>query len=275
MKYLSRLALYVNAVGLRAAFRFRVAKVQEYLAAKKWIATSREPVRIQIKGYAHPIWMRVGTSDLHVFYQLFVMKEYDFDMGIDRDQVRLIVDCGANVGYTSVFMLNKFPNARVIAIEPDPDNLEVCRKNLAPYGSRVEVIRAGVWSHETNLKLVRPEGRDFEWGIQVKEAAPGEPADLFATSIPAILERSGASTIDLLKVDIEGSEEVVFAKDWGWLDHVKTIAIELHGQKRADVFFRAMGDYHYDKSISGELTVCTGIAPIAAHAAALAQPSVG
>jgi FkbM family methyltransferase len=275
MRSLNRLATWVDAVGLGATLRYRVAKAHDALVKKKWLAPSREPVRIRVKGYQHPVWMREGSADPYAFFQLFVEKEHDFNVGLDPDEVRLIVDCGANVGYTSVFMLNKYPNARLIAVEPDPENLEICRRNLEPYGARAEVIRAGVWSHETHLKLVRPDVSDFSWRIMVKEVAEGESSDLFATSLSAILERSGCTTIDLLKIDVEGSEEVIFAKNTEWLDHVRTIGIELHGPLRREIFFRAMSDYRYDLSTSGEVTVCSGIAPISKIEVAMEQPMKG
>jgi len=49
----------------------------------------------------------------------------------------LIIDAGANVGYSSVYFLSNFPNCRVIAIEPDGDNFASLQKNLAPMASEL------------------------------------------------------------------------------------------------------------------------------------------
>jgi FkbM family methyltransferase len=270
MSLIRRMALNVETIGPGAMLRYRAArfrdKLDNALGRNKPVCT---PIPLTLKGYRFPIWMRRGTSDIHVFHQVFLDKQYEFPIGIERDRVGLVVDCGANVGYTSVFMLKKFPNAHVIALEPDPDNFEICRKNLEPYGSRVELIRRGVWSREVSLKIVRPEGPEFEWGIYLVEAAPDEAPDVRTTTISAILERSGLPAIDLLKIDVEGAEEVIFAEDCHWLARVKNIAIELHGEAPgrrtstacAEAFFRAMDGYRYDLGASGEHTVCSNITP--------------
>lgn len=49
----------------------------------------------------------------------------------------LVVDCGANVGYSSMYFLDRFKGCEVVSIEPDRNNFEVMESNLAHYGSRV------------------------------------------------------------------------------------------------------------------------------------------
>jgi hypothetical protein len=90
---------------------------------------------------------------------------------------------------------------------------------------------------------------------------PGQAADLQATSIPALLEESGFAEIDLLKLDIEGAEAVLFSGDCDWLGRVRNIVIELHGEACRQSFFDALSSYQYDLTTSGELTVCTRIRP--------------
>ena len=56
----------------------------------------------------------------------------------DVPNVDLIVDCGANAGFASAFLLSRFPDASLYAIEPDPGN-RALERNLAPCGSRARV----------------------------------------------------------------------------------------------------------------------------------------
>lgn len=42
-----------------------------------------------------------------------------------------MVDIGANIGFTSVYFARRFGARTVVAIEPDPDNAWLLRKNLA------------------------------------------------------------------------------------------------------------------------------------------------
>ena len=42
------------------------------------------------------------------------------------------------------------------------------------------------------------------------------------------MKEFGMETIDILKVDIEGSEKEIFSNNLDWIDHVRVICIELH-----------------------------------------------
>ncbi|GAB1542687.1 hypothetical protein NUACC21_53610 [Scytonema sp. NUACC21] len=214
-------------------------------------------VTLQIPGYKHPIFVRYQSSDVDVLYQIFGEEEYSV-LNAENDY-KVILDCGANVGYSSIYLLNKFPNAHVIAVEPDKDNFQVCQKNLLPYSDRVTLIRAGVWSHEVGLVL-RHYGNGNEWGTQVEECQDKQQPDLLAKDIPTLLEESGHKSVDLLKMDVEGAETVIFSQNYqSWLSKVKNIVIELHGKECEEAFFNALSYYEYKLSRSGELTVCQSI----------------
>ena len=71
----------------------------------------------------NPIYFRTGTSDGEVFNDMLVREEYDCT-GDDVLDPRLIVDCGAYAGYSTLFFLERYKRAHVIAIEPDPGNFE-------------------------------------------------------------------------------------------------------------------------------------------------------
>ena len=105
----------------------------------------------------HPLHVRSGTSDIGVFSQIFIEQEYAcLD---DLKGVEFVVDCGANVGYSSAYFLSRFPNCHVVAIEPDPNNFAMLQRNMAPYGNRVKTIQAGVWSQLPHPPPTVPPGQ--------------------------------------------------------------------------------------------------------------------
>jgi FkbM family methyltransferase len=190
---------------------------------------------------------------------VFEMREYScFDSLTD---VRLVIDCGANVGYTSAYFLSRFPSCHVIAVEPDPENVRILRRNLSAYGDRVTIVPSAVWSHPTALRISDVPYRDGrEWARQVQECAPSEEGAFVATDIGGLLAAAPHDAISILKVDVEGAECVVFAGNTdAWLPVVENIAIELHDDSSfgsaTDVVFRAVSGMPFDVSTSGELTV--------------------
>ena len=123
--------------------------------------------RLAPRHASHGLYVRQGTSDPWAFEQIFIELEYGALCGIP--DVRLVIDCGANVGYSSAFFLTQFPACRVIAIEPDLGNFAMLARNLLPYGSRATVLRAGVWSHSAPLVISKERYRDeMEWTFQVR-----------------------------------------------------------------------------------------------------------
>ena len=207
-----------------------------------------------------PIVIRRGTSDIQVFKQIFIDREYGC---LDElDEVGLVIDCGANIGCSAAYFLTRFPRCHVIAIEPDAENYRLLRENMGPYGDRVECHRAGVWSHATGLVMQETKTqRTEEWGRQVRECRTGETAAFHAVDIATLLAGSGCQRISLLKIDVEGAEVVIFSEDChAWLGRVDNLVIELHsGPAYGDgpaAFQRAIKPHRFTISHSGELTVC-------------------
>jgi FkbM family methyltransferase len=199
--------------------------------------------RLRIPRFPHPVYIRGGQStDAVALYEVVVTKEYA--LTVELDSPAFIIDGGANVGMASLFFLNRYPAARVVAVEPDAANLELCRMNLDPYGDRVTLLQGAIWnSGGGSLSL---ETGEQSWSSRVLDDQAGS---IEALSIPSLIAR-GPGKVDLLKLDIEGSEGEVFAPEaQEWLPKVRNIAIELHGEERKARFFKALEGYRYDLSL--------------------------
>jgi FkbM family methyltransferase len=197
------------------------------------------------------------NSDELVFDQIFVREEYAPACRQLRKPA-FILDLGANVGYASAFFASRYPGARILAVEPDPENFELCAKNLKPYGDRIKVLKGAVWPFCSRLAISHEAGDG--WASQVLEPAAGEEAIVDAWNVSALLKIAGASTIDLLKVDIEGSEAALFGSYTAeWLCHVRNICIELHDDECCDNFRNALKEFEYERLEHGEFTICLNL----------------
>jgi FkbM family methyltransferase len=219
----------------------------------------KTPYRLYSKDAAHGLWVRPGTSDLEVFRQIYLEREYAC-LNDARD-VQLVIDCGANVGYSSAWFLSRFPDCRVVAVEPDKGNYSQLVQNVAPYGSRARTVCSGVWSRPAGLRFAEVPYRDGrEWSVQVREARADESPDMTAVDIGTLWVESGYPAISILKIDIEAAERFVFAENCErWLGAVENLVIELHDDECRRVFFDAIRGLPLRVSQSGELTVCRRI----------------
>jgi FkbM family methyltransferase len=245
---------------LRSALGWWPAKWLRWQRWRERMLGLSQPYLLYSKDSRHGLWVRPGTSDLDVFRQIYLEREYACLDGA-RD-VQLVIDCGANVGYSSAWFLSRFPSCRVIAIEPDAGNFAQLERNLAPYGNRARTIRSGVWSRPAGLKFSEVPFRDGrEWSVQVREARHDETPDMTAVDIASLMADAGYPTISILKIDIEAAEQYVFAEHCEpWLDAVENLVIELHDDECRQVFFRAIRGRPFKVSQSGELTVCRRMA---------------
>jgi FkbM family methyltransferase len=212
---------------------------------------------------------------MQVFAQIFVTQNYSCVRNLQAPS--LVIDLGANGGFSSAYFLSIFPHAQVIAVEPDERTAALCKSNLGPYGNRALVLHGAAWSKRTKLRVVKGEyGDGREWFTQVHELDEGlnecDPSgnSVQAWDVGTLIEMSGHSEVDLLKVDIERAELSVFSESAGeWLPRVRNICIELHGKDCENVFFAALKDFNYQLEQFGELTVCRNLA---AKKQALAEP---
>src|SRR5262245_62031962 len=89
----------------------------------------------------HLIWMTPPGSHNRFYLRRFTtdLPEYDFvfggrDLDVPLDTPpRVIVDCGAHIGCTTVYFANRFPGATIYALEPEESNFELLKRNVAPY----------------------------------------------------------------------------------------------------------------------------------------------
>jgi FkbM family methyltransferase len=179
--------------------------------------------------------------------QVYGWRQYEWDFAAPP---LAIVDAGAYTGLSTAFFAMRYPDAKIVAIEPDDDNFGLLARNTAGFAN-VYLLQAALWSESGVVSLVDPG--DGAWGIRLAESdmagasetAPSGPA-VRAVTVPEVMREHGLDRIDLLKVDIEGSEMEVFSNPDAWISSVQAISVELHDRFKpgcSSVFFKAVEDF--------------------------------
>jgi FkbM family methyltransferase len=191
---------------------------------------------IEVGGGRLPVqWVRGGTSDVPTFTAVWLRQEYGVDhlphhAWLDRaieaaraaGKSPVILDLGANVGYSAVWFAKHFPAAEIVAVEPDGGNLQLLRKNVAAW-PKVRVVEGAVWAESGEVALADP-GMGA-WGFRVDAAGSG----VRAWTVRELLQLvPGASRLCIAKLDIEGGEQPLLADDVSWLSDTDCVMIELH-----------------------------------------------
>jgi FkbM family methyltransferase len=191
------------------------------LAGKSRDAPPRE-ISLFLRALNRQVTIRPGTTDLRCFNKIFLRDEYQIPF---ETNPQLIVDAGANIGLASLYFAEKFPQAQIIAIEPESSNYELLLRNCSGMPN-VTPLHAALWNRDTSLQIANPNAE--KWAFAVEASLNGASL-IKALTIPQILALSGHDTIDILKLDIEGAEHALFSDGCEeWLPRVKMIIIELH-----------------------------------------------
>lgn len=215
-------------------------------------------------GYCGRLTLRRAETDSAVIRQVLGTEAYRSTPTLSK--ARLVVDCGANIGVSAYYFLHRYPSARVIAVEPDAQNYELCRRNLASFGNRAIVLRGALWSDCQPLRIVPSSRARGAWALRVEPVTSGV-AEVEGFTLREILSCAGQRPpIDVLKIDIEGAETEVFRDSPEWLNYVRHIAIELHGRDAEAAFFGALSAFAYERRCVGEVTFVDDLEPLATAA---------
>jgi FkbM family methyltransferase len=138
----------------------------------------------------------------------------------------LIIDGGANVGYTSVYLAGKFPTVTIVAVEPDPDNFRILERNVRQYPNVVP-IRAALWGFSGYISMSPSQFRDGNsWARTVSQ----EKGDVRAYTVNELIDLYYPGQGEIcVKIDVEGAETHIFQNQPKlWLGRCCQVVIELH-----------------------------------------------
>jgi len=177
-------------------------------------------VKLSLRDGHDPLALYGNSMDYRLFSDIFLYDAYGMTL---RSEPMYILDCGANIGISTRYFINRYPRAKIAAVEPDRRNFEILQSNVR--GCDVKTYQMALHNKKETLRLTNDAlssySRRFEQdghGSQEIMAVPLQ--DLF-------LELQWPR-IDVLKMDIEGGENAVFDTQDPWLSRVNAFVIEFH-----------------------------------------------
>ncbi len=166
----------------------------------------------------HPLWFRSPGELMHGLKEIFVEKIYEQTLPSNA----YILDCGANIGLSVIYLKRLCPTAQIVAFEPDPANFEMLHRNIQSFRlQHVEIKQAAIWKENTRLTF-QSSG---SMGSSLNPAAT-TGLEVAALRLRDLLDRP----VDFLKIDIEGAEYEVIRDAADKLSCVKTLFLEYHGR---------------------------------------------
>lgn len=201
----------------------------------------------QLPGLTHPVYLREKSMDLMIMNEVFSHRCYDVEMARSsyfRDYRRIyqirkpqfIIDAGAHIGLSSVYFAWKYPQAKIIALEPDAENYYLLLKNTAPYPNIIPV-KGALWNKSTFLYInnrwrLHKDGHLKSAEYELSEERVLHEPKIRSFTLNELIATYQLDTVDILKIDIEGCERIIFQTDYQpWLSKTKLLLIETHDHK--------------------------------------------
>ncbi|MEH3128357.1 MAG: FkbM family methyltransferase [Mycolicibacterium neoaurum] len=222
----------------------------------------------------HRLAVRPCDSDPFVLAQIFTAHEYDahpFWMTrlnmvaseITRaGGVPVIIDAGANVGYSALYLAEHFPDATILAVEPDGACVRLIERNCAHH-PRIRPVHAALWSHGDGVDL--SAGDEGSWANRVadKGATP-------SVTVETLLDGIAGAVPFIVKLDIEGAESEVCQASPDAIASFACIMIEPHdwmlpGSGGLAPLYEAVAGKKMDTLIRDETLMLFDCAVLQAH----------
>lgn len=201
-------------------------------------------------------------SDYSVFQQIFNFEEYKTVLSLLKlnkiEESSVLIDCGANVGYTTVYFSQKFTFDKIFCIEPSFSNIEVLKRNIVKLenADRIDVMHralSGNINESFDLKSDFRDGLDWSFSTELNKNG-----NIKGVTINELVVQNNLKSITLLKIDIEGAERFIFRYnvDLSFLSITKIIAIEIHDEFQIrDKIYSMFEKYGFILFETGELTI--------------------
>jgi FkbM family methyltransferase len=209
----------------------KVAFGGDPLGAIRWFSATarrrRTTVRLKIRG--ETVYIRTCSPDLDVALSCFLGEFDELIRSVPQATSGLVIDAGGYIGTAAMVFAKAYPEAIIVTVEPSLKNFKVLERNVARYPNIVSV-RAAVDSTQGRIELRdRMKGG---WGLTIvadPEDGPGAVIDTVdRVTIADLMDQVGCHGIDILKLDIEGGEKSLLARNTEWIAHTKAVCIELH-----------------------------------------------
>jgi FkbM family methyltransferase len=201
------------------------------------------------------IEVRPDTADMKTAGEVLVVGVYDpvirllIDYGVE---VRSVIDLGANIGLSARKFNQAFPLATINCIEPDRENIRLLRCNLEQQllSGKAKIFEGAFWHQDGSIGY-----RQAYFATNVNEGTTVEVGHDYLVrclSMQSLVDHFTLEAIDLIKIDIEGSEKNLFLNNLDWLERTHCIAIEFHGNSRSESRFDEIMLSFRFKVIDGE-----------------------
>lgn len=214
------------------------------------LPTREEPAAYVWKGIT--VSYRPGTSDTELIYKILLKagKKGEYappaEFRVDPASISTVLDIGANIGVSALYLSTVFPKATIYAFEPEPRNVELLTLN-AQQRNNIRVLPFALGARDGELILYDSDnptnfGGFSSYGEGVNRTSS---KTVLVRGTASALDELGISSVDIIKIDTEGAEwDILMTMREEMLCKTKLIIGELHGHRDFALLDRLQPNFH-------------------------------
>lgn len=183
------------------------------------------------------VYLRTFKGDIDIFYEIFWKETYKDHLSFLIKNPEIIIDLGAHIGMTSIYLSLKYPNAKIYSIEASKENFKILKANTKSFAN-ITCLNAAAHFEDGTLNF---GGDELSYNQKITET--GIPTK--ALSIQNMMKTYDIKNISLLKIDIEGAEKELLSTNNMWLKQVDNIVIEIHPPYHVENLKNDIEPYHF------------------------------
>ena len=208
-RFLYNLYFYRKKIGFIQTITFFLKK---FLRVNKNIKIIFKNKEYYIRTYEHDLEVLISNLG----------KEFEFLKNINLSENQLIIDAGAYIGTSSIRFSQLFKNNKIIAIEPFEENYHIMLKNIEKYENIIPINSALVSSNYTD-EIFLYKSKTGAWGNNIlKNTFDDRNLDVInkvnKIDLKSLLNQY-KKKISILKLDVEGSEKMIFENENALVKH--------------------------------------------------------
>lgn len=186
--------------------------------------------------------------DLSALKEVLIDDEYHFATPLLKDKkAPVIIDIGAHIGTFAIWCLSINPTSKILSIEADPETFSILNGNIQKNGAQNiqwAAVNRAAWKNRDSLSFCNQgDSMSHKVSDQGIVSVTGFP-------LQEVIQASGENHIDVMKIDIEGSEEAFLCENPALLNRIDCIIIELHPNLCDTARVRSTLDQYYPNIVA-------------------------
>jgi len=172
-----------------------------------------------------------------LFDEIFICNEYHTpELGTSQP---VIIDAGANIGLATLYFKWRFPHSTVYAFEADPHTFTALEKNISNNKlSNAFAFNCALSNEDKDVSLYVEKGEAGSGRTSILEGrnVHGNVLHVPGKRLSSFLEEQKITSVDVIKMDVEGAEWLVVADlvAHNVLPKIKRFIIEYHHRTGAE-----------------------------------------